>query len=265
MIVITVISIVYVLIIIDTKRKKSVINKWLDELNEYAQLAVFIFMYIFLTTYLVYLFDFYNFPSNMGLADGVDAGEYVGHAFTLLAAGLSAVVLVVTTKIQIDNSQKQSYERMKEEKRINNMPLLSYIINDNYNSEQNAKICCEMQDKEYVNYDYYNLEITNIGLNAATKIIVDVDDKKCKTGELNQNSLARDKKIDISLVVPKYKTKKLINITVKYQDLIGNNYEQVIHFNIGNQKTLLIINEKGKFRTFKDFKVDDAIYLEPEE
>ncbi len=215
---------------------KSKFNKWLSKQTYWVRLILTVAYIIFAPLYLIYFFDKCNLFSFLGIVDGIDTKEYKYHIVEMLSAGLGAYVLITTTRIQIENSEKQHQEKMLEDKKNNNMPLLSFDINENISESDifaaNKLLMGDFNNASINNdYKYYNLCITNIGLNAAKNVSVKIKNNKHNNyiTKITQSVIGKGQEEHATILFSYSELKKeKVIIEVRYEDLFGNAYKQLI-------------------------------------
>lgn len=222
------------LIIYFVFRKK--IDKWLNNQSIFIQLAIIItFVILFVLCFMFYL-DYYNIPSILHLTNNINAREYIGYVFTLLSSGISALVLIIITRIQIQDSERQHLEKILEDRKNNNMPLLFYDINEKI-TESDLYAANKLLKGNYsdvgvdFDYKYYNLYITNVGLNAAKNVSVKIVNNKEKNyiTKITQSVIGKGL-VEHSTMLFFYNeiSNEKIIVEVQYEDLFGNSYKQKI-------------------------------------
>lgn len=181
----------------------------------------------------LYYFDRYNVPTILAWSENVDTQNWLAffssYFSSIVGAVISSVVLVIVTFLQMDRTLKETQERDKEERRINNMPLLLFeFSNYIYNVEPDVIFT------KYVNCNDYllNMKLKNIGLNSVRKFIIEIDSetmnnrKIIKLGEQSCIDKGDEKMFYFLFQLPE--GVYTFNIVVYYQDLLFNWYSQII-------------------------------------
>lgn len=181
----------------------------------------------------LYYFDRYNVPSKLTWSENVDTQNWLAffssYFSSIVGAVISSVVLVIVTVLQMDRTLKETQARDKEERRINNMPLLLFEFSNNmYNVEYDTVFT------KYVNCNEYllNMKLKNIGLNSVRKFVIEIDSETMnnrKIIKLREQSCIDngvDKMFHFSFQLPN--GMHTFKIIVYYQDLLFNWYSQTI-------------------------------------
>ena len=204
--------------------------------NPFTRAAGIIPLFIVLTTLILFYLDFYDFPSKMGYTQSMNANGWFNYLGQLFASIISGIILIWITLYQIDKQNKNN----KEDKRINNAPILKYII-------QKEKV--KTSDKPYWclrNGNPYSLFINmeNIGLNHAknTRLVV-MNDTQKEIGDFiidgSQSFLKKGENIWLEIILcfnydkkNKENNVKKIKMIIYYDDLLQNKYRQEIDLSI---------------------------------
>ena len=187
--------------------------------------------------YSLYYLDKFNVPTFFKWNLNVDTQNWLtilaNFGTAILAEVLGGIFLIYVTMIQINKSNEDNKNREKEERRINNMPLLTYtflqqnngIINrynlpSIYKNAKGIEIC---------------LSIKNIGLNAVRNCYIKVSGKSleesCYCQLDSQNTLDKDEEKVIKFLIALPFQKHDFKITIYYEDLLHNWYSQNINLN----------------------------------
>lgn len=173
---------------------------------------------------------------------------------------LGGVILFFVTIMQINKTLEDNRNRDKEERRINNLPLLKYSFYEQLSNESNQKVL-ETKIEDGV-LDEIILGVKNIGMNTVRKCYIDVSGNILKRGfcfELDQqSSLEKNEEKIINFLL--YLTPNKFDFTFKiyYQDLTFNWYVQKIKL---EYQLLPIINDSFKYYSTKKIIIEDEIKL----
>lgn len=218
---------------------------------------IFILMYlIFLSPTIVFYLDLYNIPSMFGYNEMIDTQNWLSYIMnyigTIISAIIGAIILVYMTMYQINKNNEDNDKRDKENYRVQNMPLLNYIIDGHYKSgEKNDNIktkCRNITGKMY----YLNIKIENIGLGNVKDIIIKIDSDIIEKpqyliSDKSQNILKKDKSIEIckNIYLEENSNYKL-TLDVYYEDLLNNWYFQnvQIDYNTNNIEKIYFVVKK---------------------
>lgn len=174
---------------------------------------------IMIAILIIYFLDKYNIPTALGIGNNTNTKEWfdfiMNFLVTMLGTFISAILILATTIGQL----KRTEDNEKENQRINNMPFLEYKVNIINNT--------------------LNLKLKNIGNNTIKKYFIKIKDKNILSDY--QNCLAVNEESKITYKLPLDKNQ--IQITIEYQDLLYNIYEQEINITyiVNNKK--ISINE----------------------
>ena len=187
---------------------------------------------IVLSPVIIYYFDLYNLPTKMGWVKDADAGRWFGFVSTYVSTIVGTlvssfvVVLTVLKQIQVQN------ENLKDDKRIENAPLLKYYIKNESIDEANQSFIFNSEGKIY--NIYFGIE--NIGLNHAKHIkikLLNEEENWNRTFQIEdeQSILKKGDTYWFDFIINFMKDsseKKKISILVSYFDMLNNEYEQQI-------------------------------------
>ena len=203
-------------------------------------IAVFI---IVLVNCLYYL-DRYNVPTLLKWGISVNTQNWLNHLITigstLGAQVISGVILLLITRMQIDENNKSNQKRDEEQRIINNMPLLTYSFQDySSNIEYNKKY--ELKSVSNSDEYYFTLSVKNIGMNSVRKCVIKVssdllvESYECKLDE--QSTLNKNEEKRIIFETALLEGESNYNLLVYYEDLLHNWYSQKIDLIIDSKKT----------------------------
>ncbi len=188
---------------------------------------------IFLSPMIIYYVDIYNIPTKLGLIKEGDPTRWFEftetYLSTIVGTLVSSLIVILTVLKQIKSQNDSS----KEDKRIENAPLIKYYIKNEHEQTEKQDFIFNSEGKIY--NIFFGVE--NIGLNHARhiEIIVSCDEEKwSRTFKIrNEQSLLKKDEIYWFDFVINYKKKsqknKKLNILISYYDMLNNRYEQKIH------------------------------------
>ena len=195
----------------------------------------FVLLIIFVS--LLYFLDSNNIPTIFNWSKNINTQNWIGYIMTissaLFAEIIGGLILIYVTRMQIDESNTFYLKRDKEERRINNLPLLTYSFLDFYTDGNNVYILPSKFDND--SKTEIVLKIKNIGMNAIRKCYVEINGKslikKCYCPLDIQSTLDKgeEKTIAFSIKLPTNTYK--YSIVVYYEDLLHNWYNQEIILN----------------------------------
>ncbi len=217
---------------------------------------------VFFLPILFYLFDLFNVPTNIGLFYNTSSDRWfeflITYISTIIGTLVSSLVIIITLLVQL----KKQEESNKEDKRIANYPIFDYQIASGF-----IHLCRYSHNIKFKEQSYGEIftsfKIENIGLNHARniKIQIFVDDKEDEEFSFggHQFFIKKGTSVWISLIFNKYsedkRTENNVKITVKYDDLLNNNYRQTIAFKL---KT----NSENSFMSkIEEVEVDNEILI----
>ena len=202
---------------------------------------------LFVSTYfvvfipiLLFYFDKYNFPSFLGWSKGVDTQNWLSffssYFSSIVGAIISSVVLIVVTVKQMDRTFKENQERDREERRINNMPLLNYYFYD-YDKNIQNRHSLETNITDGI-IGEINFGMKNISPNAIRKTYIVVSGEVLKNDyafELEQQStIDKDEEKNVLFLLKLVPGIYGFKYKIYYQDLLFNWYVQELdlHFQL---------------------------------
>jgi len=196
----------------------------------------------------IYYLDRYNVPTYLGWNINVNSQNWLAflanYSAGIISSVISAVVLVIVTILQIKKNNEDNIERDKENLRVQNMPILKYLLDTDSKGKE------EIEDLIITNIDNgkpYNLNISikNIGLNSIKNIKVDFKSSLIKPttdrilGNDSLEVLEQKEKIEINKYFYLIGLEKPYEITliVYYEDVLTNWYRQVlnVHYTATNK------------------------------
>lgn len=196
-------------------------------------LFISIYFVAFLPLIIFYL-DKYNIPTLLRWANGVNTQNWLSffssYFSSIVGAIISAVVLIIVTVKQMDRTFKENQERDREERRINNMPLLEYKFNTINSSLKNSHTFATLFNSGLV--CKINFFIRNIGMNSVKKCYININSNefiKEETIEIDsQSCIYKEDEKKIKLIMVLEEGHYVLNLTVYYVDLLDNWYKQKI-------------------------------------
>ncbi len=237
---------------------------------------IFYILFVVMETFIIVLYylDRYNVPTLLGWNQNVDTQNWLSilseFGTSVMVEILGGVILFFVTIMQINRTLEDNRNRDKEEKRINNLPLLKYSFYDQLFVDTNKKVLETKIDNGVL--DEIILGIKNIGMNTVRKCYINIGCDILKRDfcfELSQqSSLEKSEEKTIKFLM--YLTPNEFDFTFKvyYQDLTFNWYMQKFkleyqllpisngsfsHFSIKK----VIIEDEIKLKAKPKLKIDD--------
>lgn len=195
---------------------------------------ILFWIYIVLSSFIMILYycDKFNVPSALKWSENVDTQNWLtvlsNFGTTILAEVVGGFILIFVTKMQIDENNSFNLKRDSEERRINNLPLLTYTFIEFYTGG----------DNEYFlpsNFDSGKrvdivLKVKNIGMNAIRKCYIEISGETLKCNcycPLDiQSSLDKGEEKIIAFFIELPVNTYKYNFTFYYEDLLHNWYSQ---------------------------------------
>lgn len=207
------------------KKSESLVEKLCD----------IIIAMIFVTILIIYYLDRFDIPTQQKWNTNVDSQNwlsFIGNYTTgIISASIGAIVSVGITIYQIKKNNEENDKRDKENFRIQNMPLLKYdCVQGKNTSIRLTQLDTNIEENEGV-IQKITLSLKNIGLNTIRKYYIRIKSDILKHEYIfkinNEHVIEKGKEIIIPFVL-RLETEQTYNfeITVYYQDLILNIYEQ---------------------------------------
>lgn len=251
--VITIISVICIISSIKMyKNSKTVVEKAL----------YILLLFVYFVPIIIYVLDKNNIPTRLGYTTKIDVERWfnfiITYVSTIVGTVVSGFILVLITikqiNVQIDNN--------KNDKRIENSPILNYSLIENGNS--NVKYSHNIFSKENGNVYIVRFVVENIGLNHCRNLMfkIAVDNEEDKEFSLNekQSFLKKGDYVEINLNFhfdANKKKNRNICIAVYYEDMLHNKYEQTI-------KTRFSFSDQGEYRKrmkVGDLKIENEVLL----
>lgn len=214
------------------------VRKGYKECKDILEKLLFVSIYfVVFVPILLFYFDKYNVPSFLGWAKGVDTQNWLSffssYFSSIVGAIISAVVLIVVTAKQIEVTFKENQERDREERRINNMPLLNYYFYD-YDKNIQNRHSLETNIIDGI-IGEINFGIKNISPNAIRKTYIVVSSEVLKNDysfELEQQStIDKDEEKNVLFLLKLVPGIYGFKYKIYYQDLLFNWYVQELELN----------------------------------
>lgn len=227
--VVDIISLILVLIFIFIISKRMY-----KKCESFFEKSLFILsMIIMIFIYILYYFDRFNIPSILKWNENVDSQNWLNvlsnFGTTILAEIVGGLILIFVTLMQIEKNNEDNIKRDTEERRINNLPLMQYNIENCIKLVPTFNINTIYSEEESNTYSIV-LSIKNIGMGAAKKIYISIDGDcipEITSFEIaNQSSLATNEVKSLMLSLCLKQKKHLFYLTIYYEDLLSNWYSQ---------------------------------------
>ena len=227
---------------------------------------IFYILLVVMETFIMalYYLDRYNVPTLLGWNQNVDTQNWLSilskFGTSVMAEVLSGVILFLVTIMQINRTLEDNRNPDKEERRINNLPLLKYSFYEQLSDDANRKVL-ETKIEDGV-LDEIILGVKNIGMNTVRKCYINVSGNILKRGfcfELDQqSSLEKSEEKTIKFLM--YLTPNKFDFTFKiyYQDLTFNWYVQKFKL---EYQLLPISNGSFRYCSTKKIIIEDEIKL----
>lgn len=213
-----------------------------------------VFLFVYYIPIILYYLDKYNIPTKLGYTSNVDADRWFNfinsYFASVIGALISGAILIFVTYKQIENDSVEKDKNLKEQRRVNNMPVLKYDFNSNPEVRPNRLMLMSNGENNSNDFCILNFDLENIGLNTARNITcsLKLSDNKFKAHSVSSDSNCILKVDDMQIYglmvgfdIRNSTTKKVI-VTFFYNDLFNNHYSQDIHLTIEISK----MNPKSK-------------------
>ena len=227
---------------------------------------IFYILFVVIETFIIVLYylDRYNVPTLLGWNKNVDTQNWLsilsGFGTSVMVEILGGVILFFVTIMQINRTLEDNRNRDKEERRINNLPLLKYSFYDQLSDDTNRKVL-ETRIEDGV-LDEIILGIKNIGMNTVRKCYININGDVLKKGfcfELNQqSSLEKSEEKIIKFLFYLIPNKFDFTFKIYYQDLTFNWYMQKFKL---EYQLLPISNGSFRYCSTKKIIIEDEIKL----
>ena len=182
----------------------------------------------------LYCLDYFNIPTILNWVNGIDTKNWINNIFMIISAVLGGVIVLVSTRWQIEKSEESNRERDKEENRLKYMPLLKYEFLDN----------CRLNNvEEFIMFSkkdkgcYFNIimKIENIGLAPIRNMYIKSrGDNIYETSHNFENNgiLKIDESVYSLFATQLPEGSQKVCLEIIYQDILSNAYSQVIEFDV---------------------------------
>lgn len=212
-------------------------KKCKDDLEKSLYILLF---FVSIVPAVIYYLDKYNVPTHLGWNVNVNTQNWLAflanYSSSIISAIISAVILVIVTILQIKKNNEDNIKRDRESLRLQNMPILKYLI-DTKNKSEGTLDELIITNTESGNVYNLNISIKNIGLNNIKSIKVDFK------SSIIGNSVYRilgDQSIEVLekgevIELKRFFSLKLsnepydIDIIIYYEDVLSNWYRQVLN------------------------------------
>ena len=227
-----------------------IIGFWITKLifnieKNYRIVLCIVFIVAFLIPFFFFIFDYYNIPLDFDNKN-IDVNRWFNFFTTFFTTFISTTISGLVLIWIMLNENKQQINSSKNDKRIENAPLIKYYIkNDNVITNNQ----CFIFNSEGEIYNIF-FGIENIGLNHAKRvdIILSCNQEKWIRNfkiENEQSILKKDEMYWFDFVFnndEKVFSKKELKIIIIYFDMLNNKYEQEI--NVKYEITSAIRNKR---------------------
>lgn len=203
--------------------------------NVLEKILYIAFSIIIIIPILLYYMDRFNIATILKWNINVDTQLWLTNLSTYMATIMGAVVssacLVFITMFQINRNNEDTRKRDAENMRLQNMPLIKYdCIRKN---DEDIKLTSLDTHINNGAIQHINLSLKNIGLNTIRKSYIKIKSdilKKEYNFEIgDQSSIEKNEEKIIQFLLKLFvdATYKF-ELTIYYQDLLCNNYEQKV-------------------------------------
>jgi len=145
---------------------------------------IFYVLFVIMETFIVVLYylDRYNIPTLLGWNQNVDTQNWLSllseFGISVMVEILGGVILFFVTIMQINRTLEDNRDLEKEERRINNLPLLKYTFYEQFFDSTNQKVLDTNIDDGVLNEII--LGIKNIGMNTVRKCYIHISSSVLK-------------------------------------------------------------------------------------
>ena len=223
-------------------------------------IVLWLLIIILFSPLILYYTDLFDIPTKIGLMKNVDTSKWfdftTSYMSTIIGTLVSSLIVIITVIKQIEVQNNSS----KEDKRIENAPLMKYYLQNEYVETKGQDLILNSEGRVY--NIFFGIE--NIGLNHAKKIEIELnseeDNWKRKFKIENEQSILKKEEIywfDFVLnYKKKSKTNKLLKIKILYYDMLNNQYEQMINidYTISNE---IKLESRGIKLYFNQIDIED--------
>ena len=210
------------------------VKKYISAKDFIERIIYILFPIIYIVFGIIYSLDLYNIPSTLGWDKNISIDrwfDYISNYSSSIVGAVIGGVFVLLVTIKQINEQNYQY---KQDKRIQNAPIFKYDISNKKQKPDKEVILCNGDGNIYSLF----LNIENIGFNHARNIVIDISGDNIVSNYItkldeSQSILKKGNTILLQLIInykfKKTNNKKNIYIKITYDDLLENNYEQVIN------------------------------------
>ena len=238
----------------------------------FEKIFYFLFIFVYFIPIIIYLIDRFDLLSKLGYANNIDTNrwfDFIGnYVISVVSSIISGVVLFSVTFKQIEHDNYQKDIDLKEQRRVNNIPVIKYHFVGSSDFSNNHLFVMSSGENNSQGFCILCFELENIGLNTARNIACSI---RTDDFSLNSFSVSDDENYILKVGIVEqfglmvefdYKKSFIKNIIVTfyYDDLFNNHYEQDVQLTIKlkpcNSKRK---KEKGiefEVLSFKDFRVN---------
>lgn len=221
----------------------------------------FYVFFVVVETFLIglYYFDRYNIPTFLKWNENINTQNWLSilssSGISVLTEILGGLILVFVTIMQLKKTLDDNHKRDIEDRRINNMPFLSYKINNFYLNNEKYHYLTTIYEDGITSQ--ISLFLKNIGMNTVRDCYIEITPKDlkqtfcCRLQE--QGCIDKGDEKNINYLLSLSQGDHIFEITVYYEDLVHNWYSQKIEllFSISN------VYHNGINQAYINFEVYD--------
>lgn len=220
-------------------------NEYKKIKEEFEQVLFISGLLILLIPVVIYYIDKWNIPTILKLNENIDPENWFNFIETyitsILTTFISSVFLVWVTAKQINRTYEDNKEINNETMRNQNLPYLQYDfskeVDDVSDFSKTHLIFPKEKSTKNTKGVPFSIEIKNIGLNAVRKTIIKLESNVFNKLEIigidKQTSIDKGETNKEDFLITNIKPGEYnINVTIYYQDLLKNWYEQKIVLNL---------------------------------
>ncbi len=240
--------------------------KYYHKCESFLEKVFFILFFVMeIFVILLYYLDRYNIPTLLNWDKNVDTQNWLSilatYGGSIIMESFSGIILFFITMMQLKRTTEDNEELNKEERRINNLPLLRYTFEAQAPDDLNTKcldtiITSDGQRGEII------LGIKNVGMNTTRKCYIQIssdilEEDYCYELDDKQGLLEKNEERFIQF---------LLNLKFQKYDFIFNIYYQDLSFNWYMQKIKLEYEflskiKDGHYCSIKKPIIEDEIKL----
>lgn len=237
--------------------------KLCKKLENIYERTFYVFL-IIIETFLIglYYLDRYNVPTLLKWNENVDTQNWLSilsnSGISILTEILGGLILVFVTIMQLRKTLDDNHQRDTEDRRINNMPLLSYRINNYYLDNEKYHVVPTIYDSEHI--VQISLFLKNIGMNTVRDCYVEIDSKDLKQKFCSrlqeQGCIDKGDEKNINYLLNLNTGDHIFEITIYYEDLVHNWYSQKVQlFSVSNIYHMGINQAYLNFEVYNEMKL----------